>query len=185
MMKVFVYILLLIPILTHAQTDSSVVYKQVYSVKGSNTAAINNYSKEFIHDNRNKFFLLSSFNKAHIDRSADTANYGYLIPASDTVMTRCLFIYIAGSIDVVRGDVVFIGRTNEAEVQLRNVRYTKYEMQNGKLTEIKEGNYKDLDMCKHCNVSGIKVAEIVDKGFVRISLAYHNYLKKMQKMSPH
>ena len=182
-MKVLLCILLFTPCLVKGQTDSYVVYKEIYRVKGLNKGLIPDYARAYINENRNNFFLASSYSvfKIRIETGIDTSDYGHYVTKGDSVITQCLFIYIANSTDVIRGDVIFTGSSDKALILLRNVHYTKYEMQKGKLLVTKEGNYKDLDICKHCNVSGIKVAEMMNMGFVHLSLAYHEYLKRKLK----
>jgi len=182
-MRLFI-LLILLPLLTNAQTDSSVVYQQNYRVKTSDTAIINNNTRSFISIQRDKFFYLSSYKKQGIDRLIDTSRYGYYRNDDSAIIASCVFVYIAGSVDVVHGDVVFTGKGDGVRMQLRNVYYQKYEQDNGRWRETQRGRYNDLKLCKHCNVTGIKLAETVNKGFVRLSLAYGKFIKNPHSTTP-
>ncbi len=177
----YLLLLLWLPLCTSAQTDTSVIYRQSYTVKGWNSGIVNEYSLRFIKEQRANFFYLSSYSKQGIDKSIDTSGYGIHKTDNGVVIANCVFVYIAKSIDVVYGDIVFTGKNNIAEMKLQNVRYSKYEKQNGGWRETQRGLYKDLKLCRHCNVTGIKIAETVNKGFVRLSLAYEAYLKRAVK----
>lgn len=174
----FILLLLLFPIVTNAQSDTTIVYSQSYHVKGQDQQIINKYTQQFIAEQKGRFFYLYSYSKQGIDKSIDTSKYGYYTTTGDSIKTTCLFVYIAASVDIVEGDIIFTSKDHEANIKLQNVRYSKYEQHHGQWRETQRGYYKDLKLCKHCNVTGIKLAETVNKGFIRLSLAYGNFLKK-------
>jgi hypothetical protein len=180
-MKQIFVVFILLPLLTRAQADSTVVYQQQYLINGLDKTSLFNTTINFIKDNREKFFLLTGYGKLKVNSEIDTSGYGQYTTLGNTIKSPCIFIYMAGTTDLVKGEMVFNVNNDTAVLQLKNVHYYKYEMQNGKPVETKEGYYKDLNMCKHCNVSGIRVAETVNRGFVNLSLSYHQYLKKKLK----
>lgn len=178
MMMRYLFLFLLWPIIAHAQNDSDVVYKKSYVLKNIKAAVINEHTKDFIQIEKGKFFYISSYSKKKgIDKSIDTSNYGNYRTNGNTVTATCVFMYMTNSVDVVTGDIVFTANDNEASMRLQNVMYGKYEKEDGRWRETLRGNYKDLKLCRHCNVTGIKLAETVNKGFVRLSLAYEKFIK--------
>jgi len=178
----YLLLLLCLPLFASSQTDTSVIYKQSYSIKEWDAVSVKNVTIQFIIEQKEKFFYLNTYSKQPIDTTIDTSKYGYYKTTDTAIIANCVFVYKTNSIDVVYGDAIFKCKNGMTTLQLRNARYSKYEKQNGNWRETQRGLYKDLKLCKHCNVTGIKLAETVNKGFVRLSLAYETYLKKAAKI---
>ena len=101
----------------------------------------------------------------------------------DTVIARCIWIFLGtrrSNCDVLRGDVVFVAGKDQVQVSLQNLRYEEYGYHGDALRLEKSGWYKDLNICKHCSVAGIKLGEIADRNFAGIVVSYHDFLKRIK-----
>lgn|SRR6185437_13230979 len=183
-MKCLLYLFIFLPLISFAQTDSFAVYSRAFNVNETGANEIKDAAKDYVKQNRDRFFSVFSFAKDELDKSIDTTGYGYYSTNGDTVLAHCIWIYLGSRRSdcvVLRGDVIFIARNGWTKVVLRNLKYYKYAYEKNGVVFKEEGYYKNLDICKHCNVPGIKLGEIVDNNFGGIAASYHEYLKKISK----
>lgn len=182
MMKYLVCLLLFLPGLLLAQNNSSdVVYTKTFENKKKQCADAISVTGDFAKNNKMVFFHLRSYTKDKLDKSIDTGRYGFHSATENRISTRCEWIYQGNKKNgcvVLRGEILFSCQENGIEMELRKLHYYKYYYENGSPLLKNEGGYQELDMCKYCNASGMKIGEFVHDNFLRVAASYAAYLKK-------
>ncbi|MBS1689481.1 MAG: hypothetical protein JSS96_12210 [Bacteroidetes bacterium] len=180
-MKYLVCLLVLLPRILLAQDHSTdIVYTKTFETKGRQCADAIAITRAFAQGNRMVFFHLRSYTKDKLDESIDTSAYGFYTVNENSVSTKCEWIYQGSRKNgcvVLKGEISFSCKANEIEMELKKLHYYKYYYENGALVLKNEGGYQELDMCKYCNASGMKIGEFVHDNFLRIAASYASYLK--------
>jgi len=182
MMKYLVCLLVFLPCLSIAQTNTSdIVYTKSIENKKKQCAEVIAATQAFAKQNRMVFFHFRSYTKNKLDKSIDTGTHGFQAMNENSVSTRCEWIYQGNKKNgcvVLKGEISFVCNANEIEIELKKLHYYKYYYENETLVLKNEGSYQELDMCKYCNASGMKIGEFVHDNFLRVAASYTAYLKK-------
>ena len=181
-MKHVFCILLFLPHIIFAQSSAAnIVYSKSFEGKDSNCTVSMEEAQHFIKNHRAAFFHLRSYSKHKLDKDIDTGTYGHINVTDSNLNIKCEWVYQgSGSNGTVlfRGDIVFSCSGHKTNMTLQHLRYYKYIEEAGKAILKNEGGYEELDMCKYCNASGMRIGEFVHDNFLHIATAYERYIKK-------
>lgn len=180
MKYIFCFFIFLPIVIYGQQTAEHVIYAKTFEIKDSNCIAHIMKTHDFVKNNKAVFFHLRSYTKEKLDKTIDTSGYGLRTDIANTVMTTCKWVYQGNKKNgtvLLQGDVVFSCEGHTVKMELRHLRYYKYFDENGKMTLKNEGRYEDLDMCKYCNASGMKIGEFVHDNFLHIAAAYSRFIR--------
>lgn len=180
-MKYIFCFFIFLPVVIHAQQlADNVVYAKTFEVKDSSCTAYMARTFDFVKSNKAVFFHLRSYTKEKLCQAIDTGGYGVPATSANTIVATCKWVYQGNKKNgtvLLKGEIIFSCEGPTLKMALQHLHYYKYFDENGKMTLKNEGGYEELDMCKYCNASGMRIGEFVHDNFLHIAAAYSRFIK--------
>ncbi|MGN6568769.1 MAG: hypothetical protein ACTHJ0_12485 [Flavipsychrobacter sp.] len=178
-MKYIFCFFMFLPIAIYAQQAAgNVIYAKAFEIKDSSVCIAGTF--DFVKSNKAVFFHLRSYTKEKLSQAIDTGGYGVPAMSANTVVATCKWVYQGNKKNgtvLLKGEIIFSCDGRTVKMELQHLHYYKYFDENGKMTLKNEGGYEELDMCKYCNASGMRIGEFVHDNFLHIAAAYGRFIK--------